>query len=108
MFLLEVIHLCQDDGSFLAFVLYLIIGDNAKMSDRPMKNSGNVSLLSSKWLQKNIILGKCAIHDYLIYRRVRTVSRFMTFMFWVEETETGFLSVHYFDCSKYNCTCKLK
>ena len=32
----------------------------------------------------------------------------MTFMVFVQETETRFLSVHYFDCSKYNCTYKLK
>ena len=31
----------------------------------------------------------------------------MTFMVLVQETETEFLSVHYFDCSKDNCTCKL-
>ena len=52
-------------GSFLVFFIYLIIGDVAKMSDR----RSSVFLLSSKWLQKSIILGKCAIHDYLIYRR---------------------------------------
>ena len=51
--------------SFLVFSIYLIIGDVAKMSDRP----SSAFLLSSKWLQKSIILGKCAIHDYLIYRR---------------------------------------
>ena len=33
-------------GSFLVFFLYFIIGDVAKMSDRPMKNSGNVFRLS--------------------------------------------------------------
>ena len=33
-------------GSFLVFFIYLIIGDAAKMSDRPMKNSGNVFRLS--------------------------------------------------------------
>ena len=52
-------------GSFLVFFIYLLIGDVAKMSDR----RSFVFLLSSKWLQKSIILGKCAIHDYLIYRR---------------------------------------
>ena len=34
-------------GSFLVFFVYLIIGDVAKMSNRPMKNSGNVFRLSS-------------------------------------------------------------
>ncbi|KAK2568404.1 hypothetical protein P5673_007434 [Acropora cervicornis] len=29
----------------------------------------------------------------------------MTFLVLEQETETEFLSVHYFDCSKYNCTC---
>ena len=52
-------------GSFLVFFIYLIIGDVANMSDR----LSSAFLLSSKWLQKSIILGKCAIHDYLIYRR---------------------------------------
>ena len=52
-------------GSFLVFFIYLIIGDVAKMSDR----RSFVFLLTSKWLQKSIILGKCAVHDYLIYRR---------------------------------------
>ena len=33
-------------GSFLVFFIYLIIGDAAKMSDRPMKNSRNVFRLS--------------------------------------------------------------
>ena len=56
-------------GSFLLFFIYLMIDDDEKMSDRPMKNSGNVfGLVSSKWLDKSIILGKCVIHDYLIYR----------------------------------------
>ena len=61
-------------------------------------------LVSSKWLQKSIIL------DYLYYRAVEelSASRFMTFMVLVQETETEFLSVQYFDCSKYNCTCKQK
>ena len=58
-------------GSFLVSFIYLIIGDAAKMSDRMMKikETSSVFLVSRKWLQKNIKLGKCAIHDYLVYRR---------------------------------------
>ena len=58
-------------GSFLVFSVHLIIGEVGKMSDRPNKKSGNVYvfIVSSKWLQRSITLGKCAIHDYLIHRR---------------------------------------
>ena len=33
-------------GSFLLFFIYLMIDDVEKMSDRPMKNSGNAFRLS--------------------------------------------------------------
>ena len=74
-----------------------------------IQETSSVFLVSSKWLQKSIILGKCAMHDYLIYRRVEEL-RVASWPSWslCKKLKLGFLSVHYFDCSKYNCTCKLK
>ena len=60
-------------GSFLVFFIYLISGDVANMSDRPIKiqETSSVFLVSSKW----IILGKCAIHDYLFCGNLKEILR---------------------------------
>ena len=49
---------------FLVFFISLIIGDVAKMSDRPMKNSGNVFRFPSFFFQVNVpLFGKTGLNE---------------------------------------------